>query len=278
MALFIAVWGPVLPQFYEHYVATEGLSDRTSNPLSLFTAVVAHPNLGNSPLFSLRHLPGIGQFKAVRRSFWGDAPILLWLLGALVVTRLFYAVRNICTHGASERRYATVYFVFWALVPCLIAWLIFLFFSRPNEHLFPRYFAFCSPALAVLLVLAIEQGVALASRLVTRVRGKGFARHYVAYALLYTGLAAVILVLPDGQMAATANKENYRGIASTIANIVNGDPRHSYILYEVSGTRDLNYYLSKLDTKVRVYDTWQKAHGWKICLRREPVKSPRTTT
>lgn len=254
VVLFLAIWGLVLPGFYEHYITTEGLSDRTSNPLSLFIAMVAHPNLGNSPLFSLRHLPGIGQLKAVRHSFWGNAPILLWLLGALVVTRLYYAVRNIPTHGASVRSYATVYFVFWALVPCLIAWLIFLSFSRPNEHLFPRYFAICSPALAVLLVLAIEQGVALASRLATRLRGKGFARHYVAYALLYTGLAAVILVLPDGQMAATANKENYRGIASTIANIVNSDPRHSYILYEVSGSRDLNYYLSKLDTKVRVYD------------------------
>jgi hypothetical protein len=67
------------------------------------------------------------------------------LLGALVVTRLYYAVRNIPTHGASVRSYATLYFVFWALVPCLIAWLIFLSFSRPNEHLFPPYFAICSP-------------------------------------------------------------------------------------------------------------------------------------
>ena len=62
-----------------------------------------------------------------------------------------------------------------------------------------------------------------------------------------------VLFVDDGsrQMAATANKENYRGIASTIADIVNSDPRHSYILYEVSGSRDLNYYLSKLDTEVR---------------------------
>ena len=145
VVLFLAVWGLVLPQFYEHYITPEGLSDRTSNPLSLFIAMVAHPNLGNSPLFSLGHLPGIGQLKALRHSFWEDAPILLWLLGALVVTRLYYAVRNIPTHGASVRSYATVYFVFWALVPCLIAWLIFLSFSRPNEHLFPRYFAICSP-------------------------------------------------------------------------------------------------------------------------------------
>jgi uncharacterized membrane protein len=74
VVLFLAVWGLVLPQFYEHYITPEGLSDRTSNPLSLFIAMVAHPNLGNSPLFSVGHLPGIGQLKALRHSFWEMHP------------------------------------------------------------------------------------------------------------------------------------------------------------------------------------------------------------
>ena len=92
----------------------------------------------------------------------------------------------------------------WALLPCLLAWLVFAL--AQGEHLRIRYFAYSAAPLAVLAMLAIEEGISVASR----VAGRGLLRHYVrSRSLLYVIVLTAVLFLQGAQTAARTEKEPY---------------------------------------------------------------------
>jgi len=69
--------------------------------------------------------------------------------------------------------------------------------------------------------------------------------------LLYAIVIALLVAAPGGQQAASTVKDDYRGVAVMMANVVRDDPLHSYILYEAGRRKNLDFYLEPM-TKGRL--------------------------
>ena len=228
--MLLSTWGAVMASMYLRY---ESRGDYTTgypsaDPWTMFNKFVLSPNL--------------------KLAFFGKLllPVIALLLVALVLRLAWDAYRRGWRH-VTDRTYATLFLVIWAFVPCVLAFL--LFFVASAERYSARYFIFCTPPIAVLIVLALEEAVRLIDGVVSRFTPVRPARHYLRNALIYVAVIAFVVVVPGGRKAATFAKVDFRGTAERIENIVRSDPEHSYILYEANWRPTLNYYLSRFGRK-----------------------------
>ena len=235
--VLLLTWGSVMAGMFTRYESRGNYSTAfpSADPWTIFSKFVLAPNFTGA-LYGKLILPALAI-----------------LLVALAL-RLAWALYRREGRHVSDRTYFTLYLLIWAFVPCVMAFLLFLVAHAERYNI--RYFIFCSPPLSVLILLALEEGVRLMNRAVSRRTAMRPARHYVRYALIYAIVAALLIVAPGGRRAASTEKENYRGIAEMVIATVRSDPKRSYIIYEANYRRTLDYYLSRLSKgEVIVFDT-----------------------
>lgn len=234
-AAAFAVWGPVALATGTRFrgdakYAIAALP--TKFPTSIFLDDVLAPNIA---------LPGIAY-----------AAVFLLVAAALVKVAVRYFVR--AEKAPPLRAYFPFYLAGWALVPCVLAF--FLFFALSAERYNVRYFAFCVPPLAILLVLAIEQAIEGLDAARAWLKFS-LGRHYIRYALLYALLICAIFALPRGFAAATLTKEPYRETARALVELVEGTKGASFAIFEASrfSRPILNFYMIQMSDKVRAIGT-----------------------
>jgi uncharacterized membrane protein len=225
--LLLVTWGWAMAARYSRFDSKGKFSTDfpSADPWTIFSDYVIEPTFRGAPFEKLA-APAIAVALAVL---------------FLQVAWTFYRKRMA---GVPDRTYFTLYILIWALVPCVMAFVLFLVASA--ERYSPRYFIFCAPPLAVIILLALEDLVRLANLAVARLKLLQPAKHYVRFALLYAMVAAFVIVAPGGFRAASLVKENYRGIAEMMVSAVRDDPKHSYILYEASRRRNLDFYIQPM--------------------------------
>jgi hypothetical protein len=172
--------------------------------------------------------------------------LALGVIGVLLLFRLTRVARSIYRGDERPAAYFDFYFLITAIMPCALAYLLFLIAG--HERYSPRYFVFCTAPLAVLLVLSIEEAVHLLERLASRL-----GLNVTPYAIAGVTLAAALVVLPGGYRAATAAKQDVRGMADDIATLVRRQPESSYIIYEANHMPTLDYYFSRMKKGPRVH-------------------------
>lgn len=224
----LGLWGPVMARSYarqsgnKHYVAVE-----VDSPLQSFWSNAARPNFADVP--------------------W---PILAALVLALGV--LYASLAKSALKGQRPVHVGRATLACYALATgfgsFIVAWALFALAG--HERFVARYFSYTSPPIAILLVLAFEQLIALVNRVVRR---NVVARAYVKQSFAF-GCAALLLVLPGTYHAATKGKADWRGIAELIDDVVSADPSHRYAVYSTgfSTYPSLNYYFDRLGSKLRV--------------------------
>jgi uncharacterized membrane protein len=235
LVLLLLVWGPVMThsshKFGHRFVTTR---DTVANPFSAFMEYALRPNfMLDGPLFPI-------------------CAVLVVLCAALLA--VFYAeqaaaaYRTRCVPVAGKCALGW-YALVTAFAPFLFAYALFTLSG--HERYSDRYFIFTAPSFAIMLVLALEQGVVLLDRLLRKKRSgkKRATRGYLAHSALCTLLLTALLVLPGTYEAATRNKTDWRGTAQLIANITREDPQHNYAVYATWGY--LDYYLARAGARVR---------------------------
>ena len=177
----------------------------------------------------------------------------------LLLLRLAPAARLIRRGESQMSAYFDFYFVIAALVPCVLAFLTFMISG--HQRFSARYFAFCTPPLAVLLALSAEEAVRLIDGLASRVSAPSAQRYRTLAPLLIVMLASLLVVLPGGYKAATMPKTDWRGTAQAIASLVSSEPKKSFVLYETTFRPypTLDYYLARFSPTLRVQGVIQRS-------------------
>lgn len=227
VAMLLLIWGSAMAHRYSKSETKGGYytSFPSADPWTIFVDYVLTPT-----------------FQGTSFSKW----VPFAAAAALLALSLQLAWNAYCwgRRGASERDCFALYFLIWAFVPCLMAFLLFV--VAHAERYNARYFIFCSPPLAVIVVIALEGVVRFIDRGAWRFEGIKPARHYVRYALIYAIVATMVISVPGGWRAASTVKEDYRGIAKMVVNVISGDREHTYIVYEAS--RGLDFYLTRISS------------------------------
>jgi hypothetical protein len=227
LLIFLATWGPVI---VGTYVRNSGKSEYIAHtpkygPWETFMAMVAEPNL-SWPLASLvaMGLVLLPRYATSARKLWATWDV---------------------------RPCFDFYHLIWAVGPCVLAYALFAFADL--ERYRPRYFVFCTPPLAILLALSLDE----VWRMIDALSRHQTRRGSLAMVTAVVAACALVLVTvgAKGLEAVSAIKPDFRGIAARIAAIVEADKEHRYILYEASWRPTLNFYLSRMQpTTLRVHD------------------------
>lgn len=223
----LAVWGPVMARSYksrtkQFVAAAEGPED----PIYAFWRYAVAP--------ALRYVPSV----------------LLVLIGLLAIVFLVKQVglmRRVRRAPPAGRSTLIAYALATALGPFAIAWA--LFSVSGHERYVDRYFAFTAPAIAMLLVLVLEQAVSPLGRFGNRFLARSYLRWSAAYAIVALGL-----ILPSTYRVISRPKADWRGTAKLIADITAGDPGHKYLVYSTGFVAypSLNYYFERYGSKAKV--------------------------
>jgi uncharacterized membrane protein len=235
--MLLTLWGPVMVHSYKRFSKKFAVESLPLNPISIFGDMVIKPNF---MYFSLSII------------------VVALLLAPLVPSVL--TLRTLRPTSVQNRAWFTVYFFVWAFVPCIFASLLFLLAGAERYN--PRYFIFCTPPLAVLLVLGVEECVKLVDRIAAGFRKLPVSWYYLRYNLIIILATAGLLVAPGGYRAATERKPDWRGIAAEIVALTEGRPDKRFIIYETAFRKypTLNYYLARFSPTVRVYNTVLPVH------------------
>jgi len=222
--LFAASWGAVLLRQYldlEERFGTEGAAEQ--GPVELLTGLI-----GRNLAAPTAVLVALGA---------GVLAMLVASLGRLVRAR----------GAASERAaWGYLYLVVWLVVPLVVVYAVFSLAGVERYH--PRYFLFAVPPLAPLVVIAVVAGLQRGWRWLRR---QPSAAAPLAPAV--AGLLIAALALPGGLAAAGDRKQDWRGVAQELVDIVHGDPVHRYVVVEASfgGPSRIDFYLERLSDDVR---------------------------
>jgi 4-amino-4-deoxy-L-arabinose transferase-like glycosyltransferase len=226
---FALIWGEVMLSDLRRRGGAIEVAGPIPDPLELLASVI-QPNL--DPPAVLRWLG-------------------LALLGWLAIRVLVALARPGGLTTERQRAWTTGYLLAWLAGPVLVAYAVFSVtgLARFSE----RYWLYVIPALAPLVVLAVEEAVRLAGRAWQRLRGRGQGAG-TGWAMVGTAAIIATLILPGTLAAATQPKADWRGTAQDIIAIVDSDPQSRYLLYEVSFNRSryLDYYLQRYGSDVRV--------------------------
>jgi hypothetical protein len=140
-----------------------------------------------------------------------------------------------------------------------VAYLAFTYASA--ERFFTRYMIFLVPGVVVLAVLVITQLAKQVLFLLAGSRGSSESSLTPSVtALLAVGLSC-FLVAPGTIRAATIAKDDWRGTATAIVDIVRSNPDSSYVIYEPSWriTPMLDHYLRRYSDDIRVSGTIRRS-------------------
>lgn len=158
-----------------------------------------------------------------------------------------------------------IYILFWLIFPFVFAYLGFLIISF--ERVQSRYFTFVVPALMILLALVLEELIKLADILIQKIAKISLWDFYRTHATLFAIVATIILIVPRGQIGATSQRSDWRGITQRLVDVVNHDSDNRYLVYYVGHRQPelLNYYLERYHETLRVHDVVGRAE--EIALR-----------
>jgi len=226
----LAVWGPVMARSYQKHTeakafvaAPEGVQDPIS---ALFRYAVA-PTLRDVPTVLL---------------------VAIGLLAVVFLAKQAVLLRRVQRARPVGRSTFIAYSLASALGPFVVAWALFT--ASGHERYVDRYFAFTAPAIAVLLVLVLEQAVSPLGR---ALRNRWLSRSYLRWSALYA-IVALGLFLPAAHRFVTGHKADWRGTARLIADITAADPDHKYVIYSIGFTSfpSLDYYFRRYGSKAKV--------------------------
>jgi hypothetical protein len=229
-AIFAVTWGGVLRDDFRRRGGSAPVDGGVRNPLELLASVVSD-NLDPPPLVG-----------------WTGLAVLAAVAGRAVVA----LARPGGSTAERQPAWATGYLLGWLVLPFLAGYVAFSITGVARYS--TRYWLFVVPALAPLVVLAVEEAVRLAGRGWRRVRGVGLG---TGWATAGTAVVLATLVLPGTLAAAGESKADWRGTAQDIAAVVASDPAADYLVYETSFSRGplLDYYLARYTDEVRVTAT-----------------------
>jgi uncharacterized membrane protein len=229
-AVFALVWGRQFLAGYQRRSDDFALEGGVRSPFELLLTIV-RPNV--------------------------DGPqVVYWLLLVVGVATTVHAVVVLARPSppgpARHRAWTTVYLAGWLVAPLLVTVAVFEIagVARYNE----RYWLFIVPALAPLLVLLVKEAASL-----VRVGLRRFApSQESAIMSVLVGVLGVVtvgtLVAPGTLAAATETKEDYRGTARAIVNMIQQDSQNEYLIYEVTPRAQpfSTYYLEQFSGSIGV--------------------------
>ena len=240
-AIFVGVWGRnLLREFGER-----------SGPFTIAGAGEL-PN----PFSTLLGQSCITQFQNARIVGW-VALVLVVVVGAGA-----FSVIARRTTSSPERieAWTTIYVLSWMVLPVVVLYLGFLVTgvalyltdtSLPALFLSPPSSCWVWKRLLVQSQVLPGASAALPHRDAAQ----------KVWAVLLVIAVIGLLVFPQGYAAATKPKNDWRGAARDIVNIVESNPESSYVIYETSfrPTPLLDYYLTRYSDDVRVTGTIQRS-------------------
>ncbi|WP_058835572.1 glycosyltransferase family 39 protein [Luteimonas abyssi] len=171
--------------------------------------------------------------------------VALVLLAFALVRVARALVRLAAGRTRAIRQYLTLYVLVWALLPALLAFIVLSAFGQDGYR--DRYFIFCTPPIAMLLVMGLFELLHVLAIAAGRLMAARPLRVAYRFAAVLGMVLALTTVAPGGYQAATAEKVDWRLIASMLALKINADPAHRYVIYD-TGFRQISmfdYYLGK---------------------------------
>jgi hypothetical protein len=223
----LAVWGPVMARSYKKHAKTEQFvtaPEGVEDPISAFWRYALEPTLREVPKVLL---------------------VALGLLALVFLVKQIVRLRRLRRASATGRSTFVAYALTIALGPFVVAWALFT--ASGHERFVDRYFSFTAPAIAVLLVLVLEQALSPVGRFVR------LSRNYLRWSALYA-IVALGSVLPGPYSVVTRHKADWRGTAKLIADVIAADAGHKYAVYGTGFAPfpSLNYYFRRYGSKVQV--------------------------
>jgi hypothetical protein len=240
-AIFVGVWGRALLHGVERFGGAYAIDEEGElrNPLMVLLNGLIRPNFDPPSLLSWFAL----------------------VLGVLVTANAVIAVaRRNRDQSERTKSWVVLYLVNWLVAPFLIVFLVFLVVGVARYS--NRYFVFSVVPLAPLIVLGIEQLVRVAGGAVQAL-GKGrpiSASWQARWAVFLSVVVIATLILPRTLAAATTAKDDWRGTAESIVNIIESNPENSFVVYETSFRPFpvLDHHLSQFSDEIRVTDVIQR--------------------
>lgn len=235
VGLFAAVWGRILISTYDRFAEDFEVDDSGAllGTWDLLQEAVLSPNL--------------------------KPPIWVGVLGLVVVIvvgirAVSYALGRGRMPSEAHQGWTVLYLFGWLILPIVAVTAAFTLFGVARY--LPRYFVFSVPPLAVLIVLAVEQ----AGQLVSAVRPRRPNLSSMRWVALIWVAVVLLLVLPEGQRAATARKDDWRGNVQRVINVVGQTPSSTFIIFEAAHRREpmSNFYFERISSNIRTYDTVQR--------------------
>lgn len=217
-AILVVVWGDSMAQRYGQGDQFAG-GTAGSGFLGTFVDYVVAPNAGG---------------------------VIAFVLLAFALVRVARAlVRLTAGRTRALRQYLTLYVLVWALLPALLAFVLLSLFGQDGYR--DRYFIFCTPPIAILLVMGLFELLHVLAIAAGRMVAARPLRTAYRFAALLGIALALTTVAPGGYNAATAEKVDWRLIASMLALKINTDPTHRYVIYDTGfrQTSMFDYYLGK---------------------------------
>lgn len=194
-----------------------------------------------------------------------NPPGLLWWvsLAVVVLVGLSSAVLVIRRDTGYESRrpaWSVLYMLNWLITPFLWVWIAFAVVGVARYS--NRFFVFSIGALAPLIVLGIEYLIRTIGGAWRRFRDSGSTSDVglrFSYGLLLS-IVVVTLVLPRGYAAAANPKDDWRGTAEDIAELMASNPDSTFAVLETSfrSVPVLDYHLARTGEPVSVFDTIQR--------------------
>jgi uncharacterized membrane protein len=229
IVLLAAIWGPVM-------ISTAG-------------------RVQSTPVFQIVGLPRPPWTAIYTFIIKANLKPLAWLALPVLAALFFRTVLDIAKRPARALPrgfYLDIYAFAWLLLPAVLMFALFWFSGK--ERYVARYFAFCAPALTILIAAGMDRLVRLGETY--RVVPAASPTNRGLPGFLCVLFLALALTGPGAYAAARANKENYRGLAQAALDVVARDPACGNI-YEAAWRPEamLDYYLEREGGTVRTRGT-----------------------
>jgi uncharacterized membrane protein len=187
-----------------------------------------------------------------KRNFFKTPHLILFVFFALALVFFIKRLRFLLQNKASARILYWLYPYFWLFIPCILVSVVFALGGYDKLH--HRYLVYCVPPLMIILILSLEQGIKLLHLLTRKVFKTNINRMYIQFSLLFTLMAAALLVAPGGISVAYRSKHDWRGITRQVVNMIEQDQKHKYTIYETlpSSRKLSDYYFKRHSDEIRL--------------------------
>ncbi|MBS3940764.1 MAG: glycosyltransferase family 39 protein [Actinobacteria bacterium] len=244
LVVFALVWGRVTLASFETYQGDYAVEQGVSNTPAAMLSDLVRPSFRTGLPATV--LVG-AAIAAVAVGWW-------WRRSAARSGDVDADVAAVAERANRRLGFGLAYWTTMTLGPLALAFLAFVVLQQ--ERFFDRYLIFVLPGVAVLLVLAVRELLAIASaRLATR-----DARWRLPDPAHLALVVLLPVVLPGFVDAARYEKVDWRGVAADVVAVVESDPDKSYFVYETSSrtTPVIDYYFERMGSDVRVDATMRR--------------------